>query len=72
MGVKRPHIFGEKLEREKKKNIRRRLDKGTWNTCAKIQGLPPKNRVDIWTFVRLSAKITAWHRNYLVLVYIRF
>ena len=31
-----------------------------------------KNGVDIWTFVRLSAKITAWHCNYLVLVYIRY
>ena len=37
--------------------------------CAKFQGLTLKNGVDIWTFVRLSAKITAWHRNYLVLVY---
>ena len=27
--------------------------------------------MDIWTFVRLSTKITAWHRNYFVLVYIR-
>ena len=39
---------------------------------SKIQGLTLKNGVDILTFVRLSAKITAWHRNYLVLVYIRF
>ena len=31
-----------------------------------------KNSVDIWTFVRLSAKITAWHRNYFVFVHIRF
>ena len=38
----------------------------------KFQGLTLKNGVDVWTFVRLSAKITAWHRNYLVLVYIRF
>ena len=28
--------------------------------------------MDIWSFVRLSAKLAAWHRNYLVLVYIRF
>ena len=28
--------------------------------------------MDIWTFVRYYAKITAWHRNYLVLVYSRF
>ena len=31
-----------------------------------------ENGVDIWSFVRLSAKITAWHCNYLVFVYIRF
>ena len=65
--LKRPHIFGEK-----KKNIRKRLGKGTLNTYAKFQGLTLKNGVDISTFVRLSAKITAWHCNYLVLVYIRF
>ena len=34
----------------------------------KIQGLSLKNGVDIRTFVLSSAKITAWHRNYLVLV----
>ena len=45
------------------------LGKGTLNTCANFQGLPLKNGVDIWTFVRLSAKIAAWHCNYLVLVY---
>ena len=38
----------------------------------KFQGLTLKNGVDVWTFVRLSAKITAWHRNYSVLVYIWF
>ena len=69
--LKRPHIFGEKKQ-EKNVYIRKRLGKGTLNTCAKFQGLTLKNGVDIWTFVRLSAKITAWHRNYLVLVYIRF
>ena len=37
---------------------------GPPNTCAKFQGLTLKNGVYIWTFVRLSAKITAWHRNY--------
>ena len=52
--------------------LRKRLDRGTLNTCAKFQGLTLKNGVDIWTFVRLSAKITALHRNYLGLVYIRF
>ena len=56
----------------KKNKNPKRLGRGTLNTCAKIQGLSLKNGVDIWTFVRLSAKTTAWHRNYLVLVYIRF
>ena len=56
---------------EKKQN-RKRLGRSTLNTCAKFQGLALKNGVDISTFVRLSAKTTAWHRNYLVLVYIRF
>ena len=68
LGLKRPHISSEK----KKEKRRTRLGKGTLNTCAKFQGLTLKNGMDIWTFVRLSAKITAWHRNYLVLVYIRF
>ena len=67
LGLKRPHISSEK----KKEKRRTRLGKGTLNTCAKFQGLTLKNGVDIWTFVRLSAKITAWHRNYLVLVHIR-
>ena len=55
-----------------KTNIRKRLRRGTLNTCAKIQGLTLTNGVDIWTFVRVSAKITSWHCNYLVLVCIRF
>ena len=67
LGLKRPHISSEK-----KKKHRTRLGKGTLNTCAKFQGLTLKNGVDIWTLVRLNAKITAWHLNYLVLVYIRF
>ena len=62
-------ISDEKIKK-KKKSIRQRLGKGTLNTCAKFQGPTLKNGVDIWTFVRLSAKITAWHHNYLVLVYI--
>ena len=40
--------------------------------CAEFQGLTLKNGEDIWTLVRFSAKITAWHCNYLVFVYIRF
>ena len=73
-------IFGDPtfsaIKNKNKKPIRKRLGKGTLNTCTKFQGLTLKNGVDIWTFVRLSAKITAWHRNYLflvlVLVYNRF
>ena len=52
LGLKRPDIFGEL------KPPRKRLGKGTLNTCAKVQGLT-LNNVNIWTFVRLSAKITA-------------
>ena len=40
-------IFDEKNKKKKKKNIRERLDRGTLNTCAKIQGLTLKNAVDI-------------------------
>ena len=50
-----------------KKKSRRRLGRDTLNTCAECQGLPFKNGVDFWTFVRQSAKMTAWHRNYLFL-----
>ena len=46
----------------------KRLDRGTSNKCAQFQGLSLKNGVDIRTFVRFNAKITASHRNYLVLV----
>ena len=63
-GLRQP-IFSS----EKKTNIRKRLGKGTFNTRAEVQGLTLKNGVDIWTFVRVSAKIMAWHCNYLVLVY---
>ena len=57
MGLERPHIFWEK------KKKRKRLGRGTLNTCVKFQGLTLKNGVDIWIFVRLSAKFTAWHRG---------
>ena len=57
--------------KKRKKNIRKRLGKGILNTYAKFQGLTLKNAVDIWAFVRLSAKITASHSHFLVLVYIR-
>ena len=52
----------------KKNKNPKRLGRGTLNTCAKIQGLSLKNGVDIWNFVRLSAKSTAWHRDCMVLV----
>ena len=61
---------GEKTKKKRRKS--KRLRRGTLNTCAKFEGLTLKNGVDIGTFVQLSAKLTAWHRNYLVLVYIRF
>ena len=71
LGLKRPHIFGEKTK--KNENPPTRIGSArTHQTRAKFQGLTLKNDVDIWTFVRLSAKITAWHRNYLVLEYVRF
>ena len=66
LGLNGPHIF------DQNDNIRERPGSGTLKTCAKFQGLNLKNGVNIWTFVRLSAKVTAWRRNYLVLVYFRF
>ena len=45
LGLKRPHIFGEK--KRKAKPIRKRLGKGAFNTFAKFQGLTLKNGVDI-------------------------
>ena len=49
--------------------IRQRLGKGILNTCAIFQGLSHKAA---WTFGLLCGKVqmTAWHRNYLVLVFI--
>ena len=69
--VLRDPTFSAK-NKQTKKPASKKIGKGILNTCAKFQGLTLKNGVDIWTFVRLSAKITAWHRNYLVLVYNRF
>ena len=57
---------------DEKKKSRKRLGRGTLNLCAKIQGLTLKNGGGIWPFVWINAKITGWHLNYLVLVYIRF
>ena len=53
-----------------KTHIRIRLGGGTLDTRPKRRGLTLKNGVDICTPVRLSAKITAWHRIYFVLVYV--
>ena len=61
------------LESEKqKKAIGKKPGRGTLNACANFHGLTLKNGVEIGTFVRLSTKIAAWHRNYSVLVYTRF
>ena len=70
--VLRDPTFSANKNKNKKKTFVKRLSKGTLNTCAKFQVLTLKSGVDIWTYVRLSAKITAWHCNYLVLAFIRF
>ena len=63
LGLKGSHNSSEK----KKKSVKGLAgDIKNW-TRTKFQGLSLKNGVDIWTLVRYSAKITAWHRNYLVL-----
>ena len=67
LGLKGPHIYGRK---RKKKTFAK--GSSAINACAKLQGLALKNGVGIWTFVRLSAKIPAWFRNYMALGYIRF
>ena len=67
LGFEGSHISGENNGGEN----RQRLDRGTFNTCAKFQGLSLKNGVDIWTLVRLSAKIAPSRRNYLYLLYTR-
>ena len=53
----------------KKKNIRKRRGKGTLNTCAKFQSLNSKKRRGYLDFCAVKCKNTAWHCNYLVLVY---
>ena len=68
-----PRFPAKKKNKKPEKPIRKKLGRDTLNTCAKFQGLSLKNGVDTLTFVLYSAKITAWRRNfYLVLVYIRF
>ena len=42
----KPKYLAEK-KRKRRKDIRKRLGRGTLNTCAKFQGLPPKNGVDV-------------------------
>ena len=73
LGLKGSQISSKKKNKKPEKPIRKKLGRDTLNTCAKFQGLSLKNGVDTLTFVLYSAKITAWRRNfYLVLVYIRF
>ena len=49
----------------------RRLGRGTLNTC-KISGSNSQKRRRHFDFCAVKCKITAWHRNYLVLVCFRF
>ena len=63
MGLKGPHIFGEKKQKTKNPT-RKRLGRDTLNTCGKFQGVALKKVVDVWNFEQLSAKITDWYRNY--------
>ena len=68
LGLKEiPHFQRKK----KKKNIREKLGSATLNTC-KISGSISQQRRGHLDFCAVKCKITAWHRNYLVLVYIRF
>ena len=53
-------------------HTRNMLGMGTLKTRAELQALSLKNTLDILTFVRECANITAWHRNYLILMYLRF
>ena len=55
LGLKRPHIFGEKRKR-KQKTIRNRLGKGTLDACAKFQGLTLKNGVENWDYCAVECK----------------
>ena len=68
LGLKGPHIFGEERKKQHSYNARQ----GPIKHVFKFQGLTLIAGVDIWTFVQLSTKITAWHRNYLVSALIRF
>ena len=47
--------------------IRNKIGRGSRNVRVRLQGLSLKRMVDTWSWARQSAKITAWHRNYLVL-----
>ena len=56
-------------KKTKKRSLKAR--QGHIKHVCKISASISQNDVDVWTFVRYSAKITVWHRNYLILVYIR-
>ena len=72
LGLKGSHISSGKKQKTKAP-IRKRLDRGTSNTCAKIQDLiSQKRRGQQLDFCAVNAKVTAWRRNYLILVYARF
>ena len=69
--ILRDTTFSANKTKTKTRYICERLGRGTLNTCPNINGLTLTKAVGIRTFVRLSAKITARHRIYLGLVYIR-
>ena len=60
---KPPNIWQQKTKKQEK-NIRKRLGRGTLNTCAKCQGLSLKNGVDIGLWRNLG--FYAWSSLYLV------
>ena len=67
-----PHFFQREKAKTKTK-VRERLDRGALNTCVcKIAGSISQKRREHLEFCAVKCKITAWRRNYLVLVYIRF
>ena len=69
--ILRDPTFSANKTKTKTKYIGERLGRGTLITCPNINGLTLTKAVGIRTFVRLSVKITARHRIYLGLVYIR-
>ena len=72
LGLKKPHIFGEWNKRPKKNRVKSR--QGNIKHVCKFSVSTLKNGVDIWTFVRLSAKsqlgnVITW---FLYTTYIQF